>query len=69
MCENTALAAKRVFQSGRGDLAALSSRACQELYGLSCLKASVQDSGSNFTRFICISRTLRSIRGRTRPAS
>lgn len=58
MCENTALAAKRVFQSGRGDLAALSSRACQELYGLSCLKASVQDSGSNFTRFICISKEL-----------
>ncbi len=56
--ENTALAAKAVFESGRQDVAALSSRQCAELYDLDIIKASVQDSGSNFTRFICISRKL-----------
>ena len=57
-CENTAAAAKLVAESGRKDAAALSSRACMALYGLSCLASSVQDQGSNFTRFICISRNL-----------
>ena len=37
-------------------MAALSSRHCAALYGLSCLKESVQDQGGNFTRFICIAR-------------
>lgn len=55
-CENTAAAAKLVAESDRTDIAALSSRECMELYSLSCLKASVQDKGSNFTRFICISK-------------
>ncbi len=55
---NTAAAARTVRQSGRRDLAALSSRSCAALYGLECLKASLQDSGSNFTRFICISKNL-----------
>ncbi|NCB34978.1 MAG: bifunctional chorismate mutase/prephenate dehydratase, partial [Clostridia bacterium] len=57
-CENTALAAKMVYESGRNDLAALSSLSCAELYSLNCLKSSVQDSGSNYTRFICISKDL-----------
>ena len=57
-CENTAAAAQRVAQSGRMDAAALSSRSCAELYGLTCLAASVQDQGNNFTRFLCISREL-----------
>jgi len=56
--ENTALAAKSVSESGRRDIAALSSRSCAELYGLTLLKSSVQDSASNFTRFICISKQL-----------
>ena len=56
--ENTAVAARKVMESGRSDLACLSSRDCAELYGLKCLKSSVQDSGSNFTRFICISKNL-----------
>lgn len=56
--ENTAVAAQMVAQSGRKDVAALSSRACAELYGLSCLAASVQDKGNNRTRFICISKKL-----------
>ena len=56
--ENTAVAAKMVAQSGRKNVAALSSRACEELYGLSCLAANIQDKGNNRTRFICISKNL-----------
>lgn len=58
ICENTAIAAKQVAESDRKDIAALSSRACAELYGLECLAGSVQDKGNNFTRFICISKKL-----------
>lgn len=54
--ENTALAAQAVAASERSDLAALSSRYCAELYGLDCLQDAVQDQGSNYTRFICISK-------------
>lgn len=57
-CENTAIAAKMVAESERGDVAALSSRACAELYDLACLAESVQDKGNNYTRFICISKNL-----------
>lgn len=56
--ENTAVAAEMVAKSGRKDVAALSSRACEELYGLECLAASVQDEKNNRTRFICISKNL-----------
>lgn len=56
--ENTALASEMVAKSGKKDVAALSSRSCAELYGLSCLAASVQDKGNNRTRFICISKNL-----------
>lgn len=56
--ENTAVAARMVAQSGRTDVAALSSRSCEELYGLSCLAANIQDKGNNRTRFICISKNL-----------
>ena len=55
---NTAVAAEMVSQSGRTDVAALSSRSCAELYNLACLQPSVQDQGNNHTRFICISKTL-----------
>ena len=58
VCENTAIAAEAVAKSGRNDLAALASSACIELYGLECLEASVQDSGNNYTRFICISKKM-----------
>ena len=54
--ENTATAAKMVAESGRHDIAALASRACVDAYGLECLASNVQDSDSNYTRFICISR-------------
>ena len=56
--ENTAVAANIVAQSGRTDVAALSSRSCEELYGLQCLASNVQDEGNNRTRFICISKNL-----------
>jgi len=55
---NTALASEMVSKSGKKDIAALSSRYCAELYGLTCLAASVQDKGNNRTRFICISKNL-----------
>jgi chorismate mutase/prephenate dehydratase len=57
-CENTAAAAKLVADSGRKDIASLSSRSCAEIYGLNCLKDSVQNHGNNYTRFICISKNL-----------
>ena len=56
--ENTAVASKMVAESGRTDVAALSSRSCAELYGLTCLAPGVQDMGNNRTRFICISKKL-----------
>ena len=57
-CENTAVAAKKVAESADKGIAALSSRSCSKLYGLEILKADVQDSGNNHTRFICISKNL-----------
>ena len=57
-CENTAVAARRVAESDEPGIAALSSRSCARLYGLENLMASVQDSDNNYTRFICISRSL-----------
>ena len=56
--ENTAVAAQMVAQSERKDIAAISSRACAELYSLYTLAASIQDEGNNRTRFICISKGL-----------
>ena len=56
--ENTAVAAQMVSQSGRRDIAAISSRSCAELYGLQNLVPSIQDKDNNRTRFICISKNL-----------
>lgn len=55
---NTALASEMVSMAENNDVAALSSRFCAELYGLTCLASSVQDKGNNRTRFICISKNL-----------
>ena len=55
---NTAAAAQMVAKSGRKDVAAISSRACAQLYGLTRLAQSIQDKGNNRTRFICISKDL-----------
>ena len=56
--ENTAVAANMVAQSDRCDVAAISSRTCEEIYGLVSLADSIQDEGNNRTRFICISKNL-----------
>ena len=56
--ENTAMAAKSVAESDRTDVAALSSRACAQLYGLDVLMRDVQDRDDNYTRFACISKSL-----------
>jgi chorismate mutase/prephenate dehydratase len=58
ICENTAAAARMVAESGRGDIAAISSKHCAGLYGLVSLADDIQDSDNNYTRFICISRRL-----------
>ena len=55
---NTAVAAEIVSKSGRNDVAAISSRNCMELYGLVSLADSIQDKGSNHTRFVCFSKNL-----------
>ncbi|MBE6631258.1 MAG: bifunctional chorismate mutase/prephenate dehydratase [Ruminococcaceae bacterium] len=57
-CENTAVAAEMIAKSDRTDIAALCSRHCADLYGLTSLEESVQDAGNNHTRFICISKNL-----------
>ncbi|MBE6605438.1 MAG: bifunctional chorismate mutase/prephenate dehydratase [Ruminococcaceae bacterium] len=57
-CENTAMAAKMVFESKRRDEAAISSDICSEIYGLNRLCESIQDTSNNYTRFICISKNL-----------
>lgn len=53
---NTAAAAQFVAQSGRKDIAAISSRSCAQLYGLETLLENFQNSDHNYTRFICISK-------------
>ncbi len=58
ICENTAVAAKMVKESGRTDVAAISSENCRELYNLSLLSNDVQNKDNNYTRFICISKDM-----------
>ncbi len=58
VCENTAFAAKTVAESQRTDIAAISSRSCAELYNLHVADTRIQNTDSNFTRFICISKKL-----------
>lgn len=56
--ENTAIAAKRVAESGDKTLAALCSKECANEYGLKILKENVQQSDANYTRFILIKKDL-----------
>lgn len=56
--ENTAIAAKRVAESGDKTLAAICSKECASAYGLKILQADVQDSDANYTRFILIQKDL-----------
>lgn len=55
-CDNTAVAAKLVSESGDTTAAAIASRPCTELYGLSSLSADIQDSDNNYTRFITVAK-------------
>ncbi len=57
-CENTAVAAEKVAKSGRSDIAAISSKECAELYGLSVIRDRIANEKDNYTRFICISKKL-----------
>ena len=45
-------------ESGRRDIAAISSVHCAALYGLHILESKVQNNDNNYTRFICISKDL-----------
>lgn len=56
--ENTAIAAKQLAQSEDVETAVLCSEDCAKLYGLNILEDTVQDSASNYTRFICIGKKL-----------
>lgn len=56
VCKNTAMAAQAVAESQRTDVAAISSTACAQLYGLDVLAHGIQDEANNFTRFICVAR-------------
>ncbi|MBR2453982.1 MAG: chorismate synthase, partial [Clostridia bacterium] len=52
---NTAYAAKYVKESGRTDIAAISSLSCADIYGLDALSRDIQDKHGNSTRFVLIS--------------
>ncbi|MBQ5801987.1 MAG: chorismate mutase [Clostridia bacterium] len=56
--ENTAVAARTVAEGEDDTVAAICSAECASIYGLSVLRSNVQDSGNNYTRFICISKNL-----------
>jgi len=56
--ENTASAARHVAESGRDDIAAISSSMCAHLYGLKIVGRDIQNNKNNYTRFICISKEL-----------
>ena len=56
VCENTAAAAKMVAESGRNDLAAISSEVCAGIYGLKVIRDKIHDTDNNYTRFIVISK-------------
>lgn len=52
---NTAAAAKFIAHEGQPHMAAIASRKCAEMYGLTILAENIQDISHNTTRFICIS--------------
>ena len=53
---NTAGAAKMVSESENLNIAAIAAPSCEEIYGLECLAADIQDNNNNYTKFICISK-------------
>lgn len=63
MAENTAVAAKRVAESGDKTVGVLCSKDCAVAYGLKVIEPSVQNSEKNYTRFICITKDMRIYKG------
>lgn len=61
--ENTAVAAKMVAESEDRTIGAICSDDCAEIYNLCALERAMQDNGNNFTRFICISKSLKLFKG------
>lgn len=55
-CDNTAMAAKMVAESGDRHAAAISSHPCAALYGLACIGDKIQNSDNNYTRFLCVAK-------------
>ncbi|GHA96978.1 prephenate dehydratase [Algimonas arctica] len=56
---DTAAAARKVAERGDMSVAAVASRVAAEEYGLDILKEDIEDSGSNTTRFIVLSKDAR----------
>ena len=56
-CGNTAMAARKVAESGDPHMTAISSHPCAQLYGLRCVKDDIQDSDNNYTRFFCVAKS------------
>lgn len=63
---NNAAAAKYVSESQRTDLAAIASVNCADFYGLRVLSDHIANSDHNYTRFICISKTMEIYEGADR---
>lgn len=63
---NTAMAAKQVASLNRDDVACISSLDCVEQYGLQAHDIKIQNSDSNFTKFICIAKNLQIYPGANR---
>lgn len=57
-CPNTAVASQMLANSGRKDVAAISSRECAQIYDLKILESNIQDSDNNYTRFILIDKDM-----------
>ena len=55
-----------VAEKGDKTVGALCSSDCASVYGLKILEKCVQDSSSNYTRFICISKELKVYKGADR---
>ncbi len=55
---NTAVASQMVANSDRTDIAAISSEECAKQYGLEIVEKRLQNTESNFTKFICIAKNL-----------
>lgn len=58
ICENTAIAAKKIADSDNLSTASISSPECADYYGLNIITDSIANADNNYTRFICISKKI-----------